>query len=56
MIFLIQVLYLSCISPASTPNETHCTNVGRCRCGMVYCKLAVAAVMLFYIILLQSCS
>jgi len=35
----------------STPNETHCTNTGRCRYDMVYCNLPVAAVML-----LQRCS
>ena len=53
--FLIQVLYLSCISFACTPNETHFTNKGRCRYGMVYCNIPVAVAM-FYIMLLQSCS
>lgn len=55
-IFLIQVLHLSCISFASTPNKTHCTNIGSCRYGTVYFNLPVAALMLFYIMLLQSCS
>lgn len=40
----------------STPNETHCTNIGRRKYGSVYCNLPVAAVILFYIMLLQSCS